>query len=230
MPRDVACNISGRTPRRKLRDVFDSTGSKVAAEGLRRIAEFYAIEADIRGASPERRRAERQARTAPLVEEFGVWLKEQRARVSAKSRLGEALAYVARYWGGLGVFLDDGRVEMDSNAVENRIRPLALTRKNALLAGHDEGAAAWGRIASLIETAKMNGVEPYAYLKATLEAIAAGHPASRDRRAPALGPHLRCTLSSECPAGPCACVEAIAGPHSFLRVDELLLRSYTPSS
>ena len=93
--------------------------------------------------------------------------------------LGEALAYIARYWGGLGVFLDDGCVEMDSNAVENRIRPLALTRKNALFAGHDEGAAAWGRIASLIETAKINGVEPYAYLKATLEAIAAGHPASR---------------------------------------------------
>ena len=137
------------------------------------------IEADIRGASPERRLAERQARTAPLIEDFGVWVKEQRARVSAKSRFGEALAYIARYWDGLRVFLDDGRVEMDSNAVENRIRPLALTRKNALFAGHDEGAAAWGRIATLIETAKMNGVSPYAYLKATLEAIAAGHPASR---------------------------------------------------
>ena len=165
--------------RRKLCDVFDSTGSKVAAEGLRRIAEFYAVESDIRGASPERRLAERQARTAPLVEAFGVWVREQRARVSAKTRLGEGLAYIARFWDGLGVFLADGRVEMDTNAVENRIRPLALTRKNALFAGHDEGAAAWGRIASLIETAKMNGVEPYAYLKATLEAIAAGHPAAR---------------------------------------------------
>ena len=91
--------------RRKLRDVFESAGSKVAAEGLRRIAEFYAIEADIRGASPERRLAERQARTAPLVEDFGVWLREQRARASAKSRFGEALAYIARYWDGLGVFL-----------------------------------------------------------------------------------------------------------------------------
>ena len=67
---------------------------------------------------------------------------------------------------------------MDTNCVENLIRPIALNRKNALFAGHDEGAAAWGRIASLIETAKLNGVEPYAYLKATLEAIAAGHPAS----------------------------------------------------
>jgi len=165
--------------RRKVHDVFDSTDSKVAAEGLRRIAEFYAIEAEIRGASAERRLAERQARTAPLMEEFGVWLKEQRARISAKSRLGEALAYIARHWDGLRVFLHDGRVEMDSNAVENRIRPQALTRKNALFAGHDEGAVAWARIASLCETAKLNGVEPYAYLKATLEAIASGHPASR---------------------------------------------------
>ena len=165
--------------KRKLREVFDTTGSKVAAEGLRRMAGYYAIEDDIRGASPERRLAERQARTAPLVDEFGAWLKDQRARVSAKSRLGEALSYIARYWDGLQVFLEDGRVEMDSNAVENRIRPVALTRKNALFAGHDEGAAAWGRIATLIETAKLNGVEPYGYLKATLEAIAAGHPASR---------------------------------------------------
>ena len=77
--------------RRKVHDVFESTDSKVAAEGLRRIAEFYAIEAEVRGASPERRLAERRARTAPLMEEFGVWLKEQRARVSAKSSLGEAL-------------------------------------------------------------------------------------------------------------------------------------------
>ncbi len=67
---------------------------------------------------------------------------------------------------------------MDSNVVENTIRPLALNRKNALFAGHDEGAADWARIATLIGTAKMNGVNPHAYLKATLEAIAAGHPAS----------------------------------------------------
>ena len=164
--------------RRKLRESFDSTKSEVAAEGLRRIAEFYAIEAEIRGASPQRRLAERQARTAPLVEAFGVWLREQRARLSAKSRLGEKLAYIARHWDGLQMFLQDGRVEMDSNSVENLIRPVALNRKNALFAGHDEGAAAWGRIASLIETAKLNGVEPYAYLKATLEAIADGHPRS----------------------------------------------------
>jgi transposase len=73
--------------------------------------------------------------------------------------------------------LTDGTVEMDSNIVERSIRPIALNRKNALFAGHDEDGRSWGHIASLIETCKLNNVEPYAYLKATLEAIAAGHPA-----------------------------------------------------
>ena len=131
------------------------------------------------GVNPaEVRLAVRQTRTAPLIEDFGVWLRQQRARVSPKSRLGEKLAYIGNHWDGLQVFLTDGRVEMDNNVVENAIRPLALNRKNALFAGHDEGAAAWGRIASLVETAKMNRVNPHAYLKATLEAIANGHPAS----------------------------------------------------
>ena len=123
------------------------------------------------------------------------------------------------------MFLADGRVEMDSNAVENRIRPLALTRKNALFAGHDEGAAAWGRIATLIETAKMNGVEPYAYLKATLEAIAAGHPASKIDELLPWGLRPRRTLNPACSAGPCACLEATADPSSSPRIDELPLRS-----
>ena len=148
--------------RRRLREIYDSSGSEIAAEGLRRIAELYAIEAEIRGSSAERRLAERQARSAPLVQAFGEWLKQQRARVSPKSRLGEKLAYIARHWDGLRLFLADGRVEMDSNSVENLARPIALSRKNALFAGHDEGAAAWGRIASFIETAKLNRVEPYA--------------------------------------------------------------------
>ena len=171
--------------RRKLCEIHDSHRSEVAAQGLRRIAAMYAIEKQIRGEPAEVRLAVRQARTAPRVKEFGAWLKRQRARGSPKSRLGEKLAYIGNHWEGLQVFLTDGRVEMDSNVVENTIRPLALNRKNALFAGHDEGAAAWARIASLIETAKMNGVNPHAYLKATLEAIANGHPASEiDRLLP----------------------------------------------
>jgi transposase len=165
--------------RRKLKEIFDQDGSQIAAEGLRQIAEFYRIEAEIRGMGPGQRLSARQTRTAPLVVAFGEWLQAQRLRISAKSRLGEKLTYIHRQWDGLQTFLSDGRVEIDSNAVENLIRPIALTRKNALFAGHDEGARAWGRIASLIATAKVNNVEPFAYLKATLEAIAAGHPTSR---------------------------------------------------
>jgi hypothetical protein len=165
--------------RRKFKEVFDRDGSEIAAEGLRRIAEIHAIEKDIRGTAPGQRLSARRARSAPLVEAFGTWLQAQRLRISAKSRLGEKLAYIHRHWDGLQTFLTDGRIEIDSNKVENLVRPIALNRKNALFAGHDEGGKAWGRIASLIETAKINNVEPFAYLKATLEAIAAGHPQQR---------------------------------------------------
>jgi len=165
--------------RRRLREIYDNSGSEIAAEDLRRIAELYVIEADIRGSPPEQRLAERQAQSAPLVQAFGDWLKQQRARVSPKSRLGEKLVYIARHWGDLRLFLADGRVEMGSNAVENLARPIALTRKNTLFAGHDEGAVAWVRISSLTQTARLNGVEPFAWLKVALEAIAAGHPNDR---------------------------------------------------
>lgn len=136
-----------------------------------------AVEADIRGTSLGQRLSARQARTAPLVTAFGDWLQAQRRKISAKSRLGEKLTYIHNQWGGLQTLLTDGRVEIDSNRVENLVRPIALNRKNALFAGHDEGGIAWGRITSLIETCKINGVEPFAYLKATL--IANGHPQSR---------------------------------------------------
>lgn len=165
--------------RRKLVEIQKSSGSPIADEGLKQIAALYAIEAEIRGLDPEARRLIRRSRTAPLVAAFGDWLKQKRARISAKSRLGEHLTYIANHWGGLQVFLSDGHVEMDNNPVENRIRPLALGRKNHLFAGHDEGAKAWACIASLIETCKLNGVEPLGYLTKTLEAIAQGHPMSR---------------------------------------------------
>ncbi|EDM69601.1 probable insertion sequence transposase protein [Roseobacter sp. AzwK-3b] len=162
--------------RRKLNEVFDRDRSEIAAEGLRRIAGIYAVEADIRGISPGQRLSARQTHSAPLVAAFGDWLQAERRKVSAKSRLGEKLTYIHNHWDGLQTFLADGRVEIDNNRVENMIRPIALNRKNSLFAGHDEGGIAWGRIASLIETCKINGVEPFAYLKATLTAIANGHP------------------------------------------------------
>nr|WP_245510779.1 transposase [Antarcticimicrobium sediminis] len=189
--------------------MFDRDGSEIAAEGLRRIAEFYRIEAEIRSIGPGQQLSARQPRTAPLIIGFGEWRQNQRLRISAKSRLGEKLTYIHRQWDGLQTFLHDGRVEIVSNAVENLIRPIALTRKNALFAGHDEGGRAWGRIASLIATAKVNDVEPFAYLKATLEAIAAGHPASRiDDPAPL---ELRAVkLKARCPPAPAYRFSAIS--------------------
>jgi transposase len=165
--------------RREIIKATPQAGSPVAQAALEQIAALYRIEAEIRGEPPGTRKAVRQTRSKPVVDGLGTWLDEQRRRLSAKSKMGEALAYLANHWEGLCVFLDDGRVEMDSNPVENAIRPVPLNRKNALFAGHGEGASNWARMASLIGTCKLNGVEPYAYMKATLEALANGHPQSR---------------------------------------------------
>ncbi|SDO78121.1 IS66 C-terminal element, partial [Sulfitobacter litoralis] len=96
-------------------------------------------------------------------------------QVSAKSPTGDALKYIAKYWEGLILFLDDGRIEMDSNAVERTIRPIAMQRKNALFAGHDAGAQNWAMLASLIETCKLNQIEPHNYLSSVITAIVNGH-------------------------------------------------------
>jgi transposase len=165
--------------RREVIKATPKSGSPIADGLLKRVAALYEIEAEIRGFDPEMRRAVRQERSKPLVEEIGTWIDEQHRRLSPKSNMAKALAYILRHWDGLCVFLDDGRVEMDSNPVENAIRPAPLNRKNALFAGHDEGGARWALWASLIGTCKLNGVDPYEYLKATLEALAAGHPQSR---------------------------------------------------
>lgn len=165
--------------RREIIKATPKAGSPVADEVLTRIAALYRIEAEIRGKDADTRRHERQQRSRPLVEELGTFLRAQAERLSPKSAMGGAVAYFLNHWRGLCVFLDDGRVEMDTNAVENTIRPLALSRKNALFAGHDEGGRSWARIASLIGTCKLNGVEPFAYMTFLLEALAAGHPQAR---------------------------------------------------
>jgi len=165
--------------RRKLHEVAQAGIAPIAEDGLKQIAALYRIETEIRGQSPAVRLAARQTRSAPKVAALEIWLKDQRARTSAKSPLGEALRYLAKYWDGLVLFLTDGRVEMDSNAVERTIRPIALNRKNALFAGHDAGAENWAVIASLIETCKLNGIEPHAYLNSVLTAIINDHRQSR---------------------------------------------------
>lgn len=161
--------------RRALIKAQPKAGSPIVDEALLRIAALYKIEAEIRGLPPEQRRAVRQEQSRPLVDTFFAWLGTQADRVSRKSELGKALAYMLRRQEGFCLFLEDGHVDMDSNLVENAIRSPAMTRRNALFAGHDEGARCWARFASLIGTCRMSGVEPYAYLRDLYTKLANGH-------------------------------------------------------
>jgi transposase len=165
--------------RRKFYDLAQGGPAPIASEALLRIAELYRIEGDIRGRCAEERRDVRQARSRPIVEALEPWLQGKLLLVSQKSKLAEAIRYALSRWAGLSRFLDDGRVEIDSNVVERSIRPIALNRKNALFAGSDGGGEHWATIASLVETAKLNGVDPYAYLTDVITRIVAGHPQSQ---------------------------------------------------
>jgi transposase len=161
--------------RRKLIKAKPKKGSPIVDEALLRIAALYKVEDAIRGSGPDDRRAVRQEMSRPLVDEFFTWLKAQAARVSRKSDLGQAMAYMLKRQDGFRLFLEDGRIDIDSNLVENAIRSPAMNRRNALFAGHDEGGRNWARFASLIGTCKMNGVEPYAYLRDLFTKLANGH-------------------------------------------------------
>lgn len=165
--------------RRRFYDIAKAGNAPIASEALNRIGALYAIEAEIRGRSAEERRAERQARTRPLVEGLRVWLDEQLTRVSGRSPIAEAMRYGTSHWRGLCRFLDDGRIEIDTNVVERSIRPIALNRKNALFAGSDEGGANWALIASLIETCKLNAVNPHLWLTDVLTKLVNRWPQSR---------------------------------------------------
>ena len=163
--------------RRKFYELAES--SPVAADVLRHVASLYAIEDEIRGLSADERRDARDQRSRPIVDDLHKFLEARGRQVSAKSRLGEAIRYTLPRWDGLIRFLDDGRIDLDNNAVERAIRPLALNRKNALFAGSDEGGDNWAVIATLIENCKLTGVNPHTWLAATLTSLANGHPASR---------------------------------------------------
>jgi len=165
--------------RRKFYELATPGPAPIASEALTRIAELYRIEGEIRGRSAEERRIARQERTRPLVEALEPWLRAKLQLISQKTKLAEAIRYTLSRWQGLCLFLDDGRVEIDNNVVERTIRPLALTRKNALFAGSDGGAEHWAVIASLIATCKLIDVEPYRYLADVITRIVDGHPQNR---------------------------------------------------
>ena len=124
------------------------------------------------------RLAARREQSAPIIAALKPWLETQLSRIPQKSQLAEDIRYTLAHWPGLTRFLDDGTLELDTNPVENQIRPIALTRKNALFAGNEVGAENWAMLASLVATCKISSVNPVDYLANTLRAILDGHPQS----------------------------------------------------
>lgn len=165
--------------RRRFYEIAKGGNAPIATETLARISALYEIEAQIRGLSAEERRTARQSRSKPLVDSLQAWLQVQLSRVPKGSPIADAIRYGLNHWQGLGRFLDDGRIEIDSNTVERSIRGLTLSRKNALFAGSDEGAENWACIASLLETCKLCDVSPNAWLADTLTKLVNRWPASR---------------------------------------------------
>jgi hypothetical protein len=158
--------------RRHFYDVHVATKSPVAAEALVRIGKLYEIEADIRGKPPETRKAERQSRAGPILDDLRQWLHDIIARASKKSALGKAASYVLSRWTAFTRYRDDGQIEIDNNAAERALRAVALGRKNYLFCGSDAGGQRAAAIYSLVGTAKLNGLDPQAYLRHVIERIA----------------------------------------------------------
>jgi len=164
--------------RRKFYDEWVEHRSPIAAEAIRRIGALYAIERTIRGQLPAQRSQVRLERSAPLLAQLHQWMNETLRQVSAKSRVAGAFKYGLVRWDALTRYVGDGRIEIDNNSAERSIRPLVLGRRNYLFAGSDNGGRSAANIYSLIGTAMLNGVEPFAYLRAVLERIA-DHPINR---------------------------------------------------
>ena len=160
--------------RRRFYDFHARTKSPLAAEVLAQIAKLYAIEAEIRRQPADHRRAVRQQRSRPIVEALQTWLKATLPRVSSASPLADAIGYMLRHWSGLVLFLDDGRLEIDTNIVERGMKGVAIARKNALFAGSDGAADHWAIALTLMNTAKLAGIDPLAYLTDVLKRLVSG--------------------------------------------------------
>ncbi len=164
--------------RRKFYDLHVAHRSPVAAEAIERIAGLYAIEKEIRGHAAEQRREVRDARARPLLDSLKQWLEETLGKLSRKSDTAMAVRYALSRWDALVRYCDDGRIEIDNNAAERSLRTVALGRKNYLFAGSDAGGERAAAIYSLIGTAKLNDLDPEAYLRNVLSRIA-DHPINR---------------------------------------------------
>jgi hypothetical protein len=173
--REVGCWAHAR---RKFYELHEATKSPLAAEALDRIQALYAIEEQIRGRPPDERRAVRHARTVPLLDQLREWLAATLAKVSAKSEIASAINYSLKRWAALTRYCDNGLLEIDNNAAERALRGPVLSRKNFLFAGADSGGERAAAMYTLLETAKLQGLNPEAYLRHVLERIA-DHPISR---------------------------------------------------
>jgi transposase len=162
--------------RRRFYEVAQATSAPIATEALRRIGELYGVEAGVRGQSPAHRLAARHKRSKYIVDAMRLWFEAQLPLVPSRSTLAEAIRYALSRWEALTRFLHDGRIELDTNPVERAIRPVALGRKNHLFAGSDGGGHRWAVLCSLIESCKLNDVEPYAYLHDVLSRMVNGYP------------------------------------------------------
>jgi transposase len=165
--------------RRGFYDLAKTGAAPIASEALRRIAALYEIDARVRGKSSAERLAVRQAETRPLVSDLRRWFETQLAKLPPRGNTADAIGYALNHWEGLERFLEDGRIELDTNSVERAMRPVALSRKNSLFAGSDEGGENWACLASLIETCKLNDVNPQTYIADVLTRLVNGWPQDR---------------------------------------------------
>jgi transposase len=164
--------------RRKLFDIQQANASPLAAQALERIAELYLVESEIRGRPPDERKQVRQARSRPLIAALHEWMRNTLTKVSRKSDIAGAIGYAFGRWPALLRYCDDGLLEIDNNAAERALRAVALGRKNYLFAGSDAGGERAAALYSLIGSAKLNGLDPEAYLRHILTRIA-DHPINR---------------------------------------------------
>ena len=164
--------------RRKFFDLARLDKAPIAIAAVERIDAVFAIEREINGLTPHERLRVRNECSRPLVVALETWLREQRAKVSGQSKIGQAIAYSLTRWVPLTRFLDDGRICVSNNAAEREIRPVAMGRKNWTFAGSDEGGYRAAAVYTLIQTAKLNDVDPQAWLADVLARLH-DHPAKR---------------------------------------------------
>ena len=175
---EAACWAHARRPWWELYQSSGRAPDSLAAQALRRIKALYEIEAEIRGKPPDFRREQRRTRAGPLLKDMHAWLTNLLARVSAKSEIAQAIGYSLVRWTALTRYVDDGRIEIDNSAAERALRGVALGRNNYLFMGSDAGGERAAAMYSLVETAKLNGLDPQAYLREVFARIA-GHPINR---------------------------------------------------